>query len=1023
MFTDDTYNPKERDLIDKYDPDIHEFQNILKNLSKYYIPNDTSLNMPSSFSLLHCNTRSIRNKFDNFEELVSSLHFTPSVIGITESWLTEHETLAFDTLNNYKFIHRARTHMSHGGVGMFISEKLNFKERCDLESNLQETDGTFNFIEIVNKQAKNIIVGTLYRREHGIYKNFLNALEETLNTICNENKICYIMGDFNQNLLIHHKDNNVKKLLDCTFSKHIFPVITKPTRIVQNNDGQIKSQTLIDLIFTNDLYSDFTAGILQTDLSDHHPVFYIKHENTDNNIRNESDSRVPINETYEKRIINEKTTKSLLNELKRTDWSFLNDISSTNNKYDRFIEKLQILFEKHIPVKKVPYKQKDKRINKPWITKGIIISCHNKNKLYSKIMKEGNMELSLYYRKYRNILEATKRKSKRLYYDALFDKIKFDLKDTWKHINELLSKKKKKNKPLINRITVNTQEITSPSEIAGQFNKFFCSIGQKLSEKFPLVNDSPLRYLNDVNVQNSFYLYPTNTNEVAKIVKQMKNGLSTGHDTLNNSLLKYIIEGITDPLVHILNSSLEKGIFPDNMKLAKIIPLFKSGDNSELGNYRPISILPTLSKVLEKIVAGRLRKFLETKHLLYDKQFGFRSGHSTELAINHLYGQICKSIDKGDYSCGIFLDLSKAFDTVDTDILLSKMEKYGIRGISINWFKSYLSNRHQYVNINNTNSNVSHVSCGVPQGSILGPLLFLIYINDIHKSTKKLNFISFADDTTVYFSHKSVDTLIDTVNIELKSLTSWLILNKLTLNATKTKYIIFSSANKLCKIKDKYCNAIILNDCAIERVNNIKFLGVILNDNLKWDKQVNTLANKLSRCTGILNRLKHFLPSNIMLKIYNALVLPHLNYCIGVWGNTEQCNLERLFLLQKKAIRCIADVGFLDHTDPIFRRFKLLKIYQLFKLNVGKFMYKYTNKMMPRICDDYFIKSSDVHGHQTRQSNSESIRIPAHNTALFSKALSVTGPKIWNNIPNNIQNLTSLDTFKKKYKIYLCNQP
>ena len=587
----------------------------------------------------------------------------------------------------------------------------------------------------------------------------------------------------------------------------------------------------------------------------------------------------------------------------------------------------------------------------------------------------------------------------------------------------LLNKKSKDNKNTINQIMVNNKTISDPSKIADAFNEFFCSIGKKLSEKIETISESPLKYLANFNSQNSLYLYPTTIEEVSKTVSNMKHGFATGHDSLNNSILKHIINCILDPLVHIINSSLQNGVFPEKMKIAKVIPLYKSGDSKELGNYRPISILPTMSKILEKIVAKRLRGFLESNDLFYGKQFGFRTSHSTELAINYLNSQLCKSVDKGHYSCGIFLDLSKAFDTVNIDILLLKMEKYGIRGLCLDWFKSYLHDRQQYVSINNDNSKTLSLSCGVPQGSVLGPILFLIYINDIHKSSSKLNFISFADDTTAYYSDNSIESMIDVINNELKLLNIWLKLNKLTLNVAKTKYIIFSSTMRLHKLKNKHHNALIINDQTVERVNNIKFLGVILTDNLKWDKHINMLANKLSKSIGILTKLKYFLPSNILLKIYNILVLPHLNYCIGVWGNTESYNLERLFLLQKKAIRSIGHTGFLDHTAPLFKRFKLLKIKEMVRFSIGKFMYKYNNKASPHICDDIFTKCSEVHDYKTRQSNSGLIKIPAHKTALFGKSLSVSGPKIWNSIPSNIRNAQSFNSFKMKYKIHLCNQP
>ena len=230
---------------------------------------------------------------------------------------------------------------------------------------------------------KNIIIGTIYRREHGSCQKFLEALEKSLSTICSENKICYLMGDFNLNL-INHDNCNVKRLLDCTFSQYFFPVITKPTRIAKNTAGEIKSQTLLDVIFTNDINSNFTAGILLADLSDHLPVFYIEHGSNNNVSHVNEEDTLNGKRFYEKRIINEETTKSLIGALKRTDWSFLKDVNDTNSKYDKFMDILCRMIDKYIPTKRVPLKQTSLKIGKkPWITKGIGISCRNKNKLYS----------------------------------------------------------------------------------------------------------------------------------------------------------------------------------------------------------------------------------------------------------------------------------------------------------------------------------------------------------------------------------------------------------------------------------------------------------------------------------------------------------------------------------------------------------------------------------------------------------------------------------------------------------------
>ena len=472
---------------------------------------------------------------------------------------------------------------------------------------------------------------------------------------------------------------------------------------------------------------------------------------------------------------------------------------------------------------------------------------------------------------------------------------------------------------------------------------------------------------------------------------------------------------LLDPLVHIFNSSFEEGVFPTQMKVAKVLPLFKAGNSSDVNNYRPISILPAFSKIFEKLVAKRLRKFLESKNILSDTQFGFRPGYSTELALTSLKNSVCKSIDEGLYTCGICLDLSKAFDTVNHNILLSKLEKYGIRSKPLCWFKSYLSNRKQFVELNSCKSRFETIKYGVPQGSVLGPLLFLLYINDLSKSSSLLNFLSFADDTTIHYSNNSLINLFSTLNFELKKVSTWLKLNKLTLNTDKTKYLIFSSVQKLYRIKGKYTKDIVLNDTPIERVDKIKLLGVIISEDFKWEAYITSLCNKLSRNVAIINKLKNYISSSILLKLYNTLITPHINYCITVWGNSESYNLDRVLRLRKKAVSSICRVSFLDHSNPLFKQFNILKVDELFKLNIGKFMYKLSKNNLPKIFVDDFPAVSEIHNYRTRSAKLNRVHVSAHNTALFSKTIIITGPKIWNKIPFKIKESKTIKSFKKSF--------
>ena len=382
------------------------------------------------------------------------------------------------------------------------------------------------------------------------------------------------------------------------------------------------------------------------------------------------------------------------------------------------------------------------------------------------------------------------------------------------------------------------------------------------------------------------------------------------------------------PLLKIFNLSLSTGIVPNELKIAKVIPIFKTGNLQSFGNYRPISLLPCFSKVLERLVANRLNKFIDKHKILDTSQYGFRANYSTQMALIDLVDKITASLDKTNHTYGIFLDLSKAFDTTDHDILLNKMSKYGIRGTVFDWFKNYLFDRKQFVVWQNSFSSLKPVSCGVPQGSILGPILFLLYINDLPNSTNLLKFILFADDTNLFYSSKDQKEATSVINRELRSVSEWMNCNKLSVNLKKTCYMIFSN-------KDVVSSNIVFNNALINQVTKTTFLGVIIDNKLSWRHHCQKIHMSISRTLGILRRVRNMLPREALFSIYNALILPQLQYGILAWGNSSQLNLNKLLVVQKKSLRVINRSDYRAHALPLFVKYNTLPLHDLYQYELG----------------------------------------------------------------------------------------
>ena len=550
------------------------------------------------------------------------------------------------------------------------------------------------------------------------------------------------------------------------------------------------------------------------------------------------------------------------------------------------------------------------------------------------------------------------------------------------------------------------------SDIAEQFNKYFISVGPSLASTIDYYDEEPTKYINKSPV-SSFITSPVEAPQVCRLSVQNQNENKTSLD-IPNKLIKIASEPLSLPFTYIYNQSIANGIVPDVFKISRVTLIYKSGEVTDTGNYRPIATLSSFSKVLERLIYNQLYQFLEKNDIIYKYQFGFRKGYSTEQAILEITDNLNSAIDNKQITCGLFLDFSKAFDTVNHDILLSKLYTYGIRGTPFKWFKSYLSNRTQFVKIDEIESSMATIKCGVPQGSTLGPLLFLLYINDLPNSSEKLSFRIFADDTNIFFTGTNSKEVEFTMNEEIKLVLKYCAINKLSVNFKKTNYMLVTSSKK----------QVHLNINNIERKSYIKYLGIYLDEHLQWEPQIQHVNNKLAKNVGIINKLRHYLDFHMLKQLYYTLIYPYLNYGLASWGAAYKTRLNKICTKQNKCIRSMFFAHDREHVNPYYNLLEILKFENIYRLKVSLFTHKFKNDKSntPAVLLNILTPSSEIHPYNTRYAANQNFFKPSARTNYGVSTFKFSAVKIWESVPSELKCFPYLLFKKQCKKILLTTQ-
>ena len=920
--------------------------------------------------ICHLNVRSLLPKVEQIRYVVDYADI--DILCLNETWLDADIGLHEFSIDGYVAVNKPRNRHG-GGVLVYVKNNVSFKRRLDLEVDDLEC------IWLQLTFGKQVILLCSMYRPPSMGSDYYDTMLDSIELATLEDKMVILTGDLNFNYS-NEKKMDVNPLYFIESANNLTQLVSDYTRVTPT------SKSIIDVILSSHPESHLCTGIGKIAMSDHYLVYtVVKSIKPSINEQVHHARRYRCYKNFDQNLfVCEILNSEILKDVCNTD-----DLHSA---WDAWKKEFLRICERHAPIRTARMKR---RYN-PWINKDILKLMYRRDYAHKRSINNPSSDIVNEYKALRNDVNIMIENSKKQYYEQLCKDGKTNSNNLWKELKKL-SGSVPKNDP-------NTK---LSSDV---FNEFYSTLGHNVTKDLAN-NSSDLLWKGPESVYK-FKFCKVTENIICKLLRSMSNTSSLDILDFDCKLLKTANKVLAKSLTHIVNLSLSTGVVPNDWKIGRITPVYKGcGSYDDPVNYRPISVLGHIAKIVEKEVQLQLMSFLLNFQFITLDQFAYRKFHSTTNCLHATIDDWLQSIDDKQCTGVAFLDISKCFDTINHELLLKKLNKYGITDLEWSWFNSYLSNRSQCVSYNNKLSQLTDITIGVPQGSTLGPLLFVLFVNDLPMHINNGRCTMYADDTIIHTSHENAFCVEDKLNDVLFHVCEWYKSNKLVLNVKKSNTMLIANTSQVDNLN------INLNGTRLDHVKCTKYLGVMLDDQLKFDVHVSELVKRISAKLSWLSRLRHIVPKPVLVLAYKSYIQPIFDYACTIWG-CSNVNISTIQRLQNRAARIICSNFDIINVrgEDLVRQLNWQNVSQRIDYFLATQMYNCIHGNAPDYLCNSIVMECDTSDVNTRSSNTMNVQVPFCRTNNFKKSFIYRGSVVWNQLSSDVQESSTVMTFKANVK-------